>query len=120
MNKSIVALVALFLGAGHVYAQMAPPFLSDSSAYDKEIRVKCIKAATMKEMLDQKGKEFHIIMMGQVPDSEITKVIFRNKTGDLLVVNMTPYGEACILDIIPDAYFSTEFKPNVHREEGNN
>lgn len=98
------AIAAYFMFMSSAAAQMAPPFAEGDGVFDQPGVNKCMSAEIFKDMLNK--RQMHIMIMSDHGD--ITKVIFVNKEGSVVVSNMFKEGKVCIADIIDNAHFSSE------------
>lgn len=103
--KFLVGIFTLFLCASLAFAQMAPPFMMGDGAFAKPIEIRCMNDEIFAQVLT--GKKFHIAAM--MEQTEVTKVIFVNPDGVIIVANITKFGQSCILDILDNAFFSSEW-----------
>jgi hypothetical protein len=103
--KYFIGIFTLFLCVSAAIAQMAPPFMMGEGVFAKPFEVRCMNDDIFSNVLT--SKKFHIAAM--VEQEELTKVIFVNPDGVIIVANITKFGQSCVLDILENAYFSSEW-----------
>lgn len=114
--KYLMVIFTLFLCASLAIAQMAPPFMMGDGVFAKPSEVRCMNDNIFSDVLS--AKKFHIAAM--VEQTEVTKVIFVNPDGVILVANITKFGQSCVLDILENAFFSSEWSVSRKPEEEKN
>lgn len=106
MKYLIIAFV-LFMCATLAWAQIAPPFLTGDDTFGRPIELRCMNHQTFSGVM--KDKNLHIAAMGEEQE-DVTKVILVNPEGTIMSANIMKYGQVCVMDIIMNAYFSSEWK----------
>ena len=105
--KYLITIFVLFLCASIATAQIAPPFLTGEDTFAKQVELRCMSHETFSK--EMKDKNLHIAAMGE-EQNDIVKVVLVSPDGIVVSANIIKQGQVCIMDIIMNAYFSSEWR----------